>query len=621
MIYYYELAFLKSPLSPLTYKSDKNIEIGVKVSVKLARRKILSDAIVIKAVEKPSFKCVEISDISNLYYDKQMLETAKFISSYYVCSLGEALSLYVPHTQYSNLKDQKIDNNKHTLNCKIKLSCAQIKSFEFTKKNKTALLFSDTGSGKTEIYIKAINDTLQKEKQAVMLMPEISLTPQMQKRLEKIFGESIAIWHSKITKKKKSSILEKLATKEIKLIAGARSSLFLPYSSLGLIIVDEEHDESYKADSKPRINVKDISLFIGKKFDIQVILGSATPSITSYKKIPFIRNKETFFNTTKCIRFDESHLGINENILSSIKNTIKRNEQVIVFLPTRANFKYQVCNDCGKSLECPFCSVSLSLHKNYKALKCHYCNYTQAICTICPSCNGIVKNFRLGTAEVELILKDHFPQNNIEKFDRDTIKTDKNLRYILKRFNDKKIDILVGTQMLSKGHDYHNVTLAVILGIDSVLNMTSYKSREKALSLALQIAGRSGRKGKGEVLIQTKNKEFFEKYLYNNNYEEFLDEELEYRKDMYPPFVRLARVIFSHKNAFLAKEQLNKYVDIFSKLENGIKLVGFGESGIFKIANKYRYELLLRSSNTKALLNTLHCIDSPIASIDMDTLF
>ena len=469
--------------------------------------------------------------------------------------------------------------------------------------------------------MKNIQDVLASGKQVVMLMPEISLTPQMQKRLEKVFGNTIVIWHSKISKKKKSLILERLVKKEIRLIAGARSALFLPYSNLGLIIVDEEHDESYKSDKKPRINVKDLSLYMGKKFNIQVILGSATPSINSYIKVPFIRNTQTYFETTKSVKFDESQLGINDNILEAIGQTLDNEHQVIVFLPTRANFKYQICSDCGKSLECPFCSVSLSLHKNYKALRCHYCNYTQAISDICPSCNGIVKNFRLGTAEVELLLNEFFRDKIIKRFDRDSVKTDKELRTILQDFDNQKIDILVGTQMLSKGHDYHNVALAVVLGIDSIYNMASYKSREKALSLTLQISGRSGRKGEGEVLIQTKNREFFEKYLLKNNYEEFLEEELEYRKGLYPPFVRLARVVFSHQNASLAQEQLYKYVNLFQNLTNNVELIGFKECGIFKISNKYRYELLLRSDDVKALLNTLHSIKCNIASIDMDTLF
>jgi len=617
-MFYYQLAFLNSPLNLLTYQSNKKIKVGTKVAVQLAKRKLLSLAVVVDIVDKPNFECVNINQIYDEYYDFMMLKTAQFISSYYVCSFGEALSLYIPHITTSNNLQNNIFKEKNKI--EITLSSEQRKSYDFIQKNKIALLFNDTGSGKTEIYMKVIFDILKQNKQAVMLMPEISLTPQMEKRLKKVFGDSVAIWHSKITKKKKSLILEALFNNKIRLIAGARSALFLPYNNLGLIVVDEEHDESYKADKKPRINVKDIALYIGKKFDIQVILGSATPSMTSYTKIPFIRSTKTYFDTTKYIKFDNSNLGINDTIIQNIDNTLKNKNQIIVFLPTRANFKYQICQDCGKSCECPFCSVGLSLHKNNKILKCHYCNYTQKIIETCQYCGGLVKNFRLGTAEVQEILKNIFPTKIIKIFDRDNIKTNTELKNILKQFNDNKIDILVGTQMLSKGHDYHNVTLAIILGIDSILNMTSYKSRENALSLTLQIAGRSGRKGFGEVLIQTKNVDFFKYYL--NDYEKFIKNELTYRKDLYPPFVRLAKVIFSHKNALLAKRQLNKYVDIFQHIsQQDVQLVGFGECNVFKIANKYRYELLLRSKNTKALINFLHFIDTPLATIDMDANF
>ncbi len=407
---------------------------------------------------------------------------------------------------------------------------------------------------------------------------------------------------------------------DIKIIAGARSALFLPYKDLGVIIVDEEHDESYKADNKPRLNVKDISIYMGKKYNIQVVLGSATPSINSFAKVPYIRVKDTFHTTNKIYSYDNSNLSLNDTILSKIDGVIKNKKQVIVFLPTRANFKYQVCSSCGKTVECPFCSVSLSLHKYNKALVCHYCNYTQAIPEFCPSCKvGHIANFRLGTAEVTTQLQEIFPNIVVESFDRDSVKTTKVLKKKLKDFNDQKIDILVGTQMLSKGHDYHNVTLAVILGIDSILNMTSYKVREKALSLTLQIAGRSGRNGEGEVLIQTKNKEFFQEFIEQKDYEEFLKDELECRAEIYPPKVRLAKVVFSHKNGFLAKEQLDKEIQRVLGFQN-IELIGFKECAIFKIANKYRYEMLLRSKNTNALLSYLHSIDTPIASIDMDSL-
>ncbi|MGB5866474.1 MAG: primosomal protein N', partial [Arcobacteraceae bacterium] len=530
---FYEVTLLNTPLDNLTYNSEEEIKTGTLVEVSLQQRKKLLKAVVVKKVEKPSFKCRNIELITEYYYDTKMLETASFISKYYVCSLGEALSVYTPF-----YKIEKIEDDVDTV-CDIELSANQQKAYNFIQQNTISLLFANTGSGKTEIYIKTIEKVLLENKQALLLLPEISLSPQMEQRLTKVFGEKIAIWHSKIQKKTKETIIENLLSGKVKIIAGARSALFLPYENLGLIIVDEEHDDSYKADNKPRLHVKDLSIYIGKKYNTQVVLGSATPSLSSFHKIPYFRLKETFFESEKRISFLNSNLALDDTIINKIKNTLEQNNQAIVFLPTRANFKYQICKECGDAIECPFCSVSLSLHKKLNALQCHYCNYTQAIPKNCPSCTtGVIESFRLGTAEVYEQLQKIFPHKVVAKFDRDSIKTNTALKKVLKEFNDKKIDILVGTQMLSKGHDYHNVTLAVVLGIDSVLNMTSYKVREKALSLLIQIAGRSGRKGFGEVLIQTKNEDFFHNYLEVSDYEDFLKDELKQRVDLYPPYLR-----------------------------------------------------------------------------------
>lgn len=615
-MYFYELALLKSPLENLTFQSEEEIKIGTKVLIKLKQRKAFDEAVIIKIVEKPDFKCTDISEITSEFYDEKMLEIASFISTYYVCSLGEALSIYNPFDK--NIKQLL---NEEKFDSKIVLSSLQEKAKEFLKEKKQALLFANTGAGKTEIYIKIIEECLNSGKQAVLLMPEISLTPQMQKRLEKVFAKSVAIWHSKITKKKKVQILQGLQEGSIKLIAGARSALFLPYSDLGVIVVDEENDDSYKSDSKPRFHTKDLSIYIAKKYNLQLILGSATPSSSSFFKIPFFRLDETYHKTNKAYSFEDSDMNLSPKILNKIETTINSQNQVIVFLPTRANFKYQICTTCGKSVECPYCSVSMSLHKNDLALKCHYCGYTQQIPNSCPSCKtGIIHNLRVGTAQIEEELKAIFPQKNIKRFDRDEIKTENQLKTILNDFNSGKIDILVGTQMLSKGHDYHNVKLAVVLGIDSVLNMNSYKAREKALSLLIQISGRSGRSGFGEVIIQTKNQEFFDYYLNESNYEEFLQSELEFRKDLYPPYLKMAKVTFSHTNGLKVKDEMDFYVKLFKQNKN-IEVVGFGQSPIFKIANKYRYEIILRSNNVKVLLQTLHSINSVNASIDMDTIY
>ena len=614
--YYFEISLLKSPLANLTYQSNIDISIGQKVKITLANRKKELFGVVIKKVQKPNFKTKEIVDITTQIYNSKMIQTAEFISKYYICSLGEALGVFTPFDL--NIKQ---NNNHIKIDSNIQLSKEQTDAFLFTQNHKQSLLFANTSSGKTEIYIKAIEKVINQNKQALLLIPEISLSPQIEQRLKKVFKDTIAIWHSKIQTKTKLKIVEQLQEGKIKIIAGARSALFLPYTDLGLIVVDEEHDDSYKSEQKPRLNVKDLSIYISSKFDTQTILGSATPSLSSFYKIPYFRLKKTYFESKKNIIFQDRPLELNQQIIDQIEQTLNNNKQIIIFLPTRANFKYQICKECGLAVECPFCSVGMSLHKNSNALKCHYCNYTQAIPQICPSCKtGTIENYRLGTAEVYTQLAKIFPKHTIGKFDRDSIKTNKELKSILKQFNQHKIDILVGTQMLSKGHDYHNVSLAVVLGIDSVLAMTNYKVREKALSLLIQIAGRSGRKGFGEVLVQTKNSEFFHHYMQIGDYEDFLKDELKRRVDLYPPYKRLARVIFSHKNHQIAKTELNKYINLLQNY-NKIELIGFGECSVFKIANRYRYELLIRSNDINALLNSLHSINSPIASIDMDTLY
>ncbi|PRM90331.1 primosomal protein N' [Aliarcobacter cryaerophilus] len=613
---YYEVAILKSPLQNLTYQSEEIIENGSLVEVILAKRKNPNLAVVIKKVDKPDFKCSVILTIKDEFYSDFMLEIADFVSKYYICSMGFALSLFQAFNKNICYENFSTDYKKE-----INLSSFQQEAKSFLDSKKQALLFAKTGAGKTEIYIKTIKEVLKQGKQAVFLMPEISLTPQMEKRLVEVFDSSVAIWHSKVTIKRKKEILLKLQNGEIKLIAGARSALFLPYRNLGLIVVDEEHDNSYKSDTNPKYNAKDLAIFISKKFDLRLILGSATPSLNSFYKIPYFELDKTFYETKKSYIFENSNQNISEKTIQLIKKNIENKNQTIVFLPTRANYKHQICFDCGKSVECPFCSVSMSLHKNDLALKCHYCGFAQKIPEFCPSCKtGIVRNHRVGTAQIEEILKNEFPNSVIKRFDKDSINSEKSLKKILDEFNENKIDILVGTQMLSKGHDYHNVKLAVVLGMDSLLNMSSYKARENALSLLFQISGRSGRNGFGEVIIETKNEDFFRYYLEESNYKEFLKSELEFRKDLYPPFVKLARVILSSTNGLKVKDELQEIVKDL-KNNKDIEVVGFGECAIFRIANKYRYEVIIRSKDIKALLKSLHYLKSSNISIDMDTIY
>ncbi len=602
-----------SPLGALTYQSKTPIQIGTKVSVKLRNRVLFG--VVILQRDKPNFKTNSLLEITAFRYAPKQILLAKFISSYYICSLGDALNLMLAYDT-SYLNSQPISSVSYE--SKIKLSSIQNSALSFLNKYKVSLLFGDTGSGKTEIYMKDFERTIAEGKRSIFLMPEISLTPQMSKRLEEHFGESVVMWHSKLTPKKKKEALAKIYSGEAKIIAGPRSALFLPIEDLGLIVVDEEHDDSYKSSSRPRYNARDIAIYMGKLYDINVVLGSATPSLGSYVKFPHFRLKGGHFSAKKSFMYEKNVETLSPLILHHLEDTLVKKEQSIVFLPTRANFKYLICQDCGHTIKCEFCSVGMSVHQHSRALKCHYCNFTQAIPQVCPECHSAhLTSSRLGTAEAVQNIQELFVNAVVEQFDRDVITTANKLKKALKRFNDKKSDILVGTQMLSKGHDYHGVTLAVVLGMDNMLNMSDYRAREKALSSLIQVAGRSGRAKDAQVIIQTFNEDFFKEYI--EKYEEFLESEKEFRKELYPPYKKLCRILFSDKNGLKAREEMQKMRDGLTAFRE-VEIVGAGKCAIEKVANKYRFEILLRSDKSTDIIKAIRATKVDLAEIDMDPI-
>ncbi|MBL0703470.1 MAG: primosomal protein N' [Sulfurospirillum sp.] len=606
---FYLISILNSPLSPLVYICEEELKQGNIVEVTLKSKSCLG--VVVSKTKKPEFTCSNIDSIKDDYFCKSAFGLAEFISQYYVCSLGDALNLFIPMTKNSLHVD---------VSCKtdIILSIEQQKAYDFIQKHDRSLLFGDTGSGKTEVYIKAIEKTINQGKKAIFLMPEIGLTPQTKKRLKDSFGDRIEIWHSKVNKKKKNEILKALHVGDISVIAGTRSALFLPITKLGLIVVDEEHDDSYKSNQRPRYNARDLALLFAKRKNAKIVLGSATPSLGSFKNLPKYRLKGTYFKSKKVIHFENDNNKFSDSMVKKISEHLKKDSQVIVFLPTRANFKYITCQECGEKVLCPHCSVGMSLHLNSNALKCHYCNFTQAIPKVCPNCNSThMYSSRIGTAEVVKRLQNIFSTKVIEKFDHDEVKTQKKLKKKLNDFNEKKIDVLVGTQMLAKGHDYHGVGLSVIIGIDTILNLPDFRARERAMSLLLQVAGRSGRKGLGEVYIQTQNRDFFEDFF--EDYESFLNDELYYRDKFYPPYKKLLKILVSHVRDEKASQILNEVVKIASQFSK-VEVVGYGKANIEKIANKYRYNMLLRSSNAKELLKFAHSCKHLKVEIDIDPL-
>jgi primosomal protein N' (replication factor Y) len=390
----------------------------------------------------------------------------------------------------------------------------------------------------------------------------------------------------------------------------------VPFENLGLIIVDEEHDDSYKSINNPRYNARDIAVYMGQKIGAKVLLASATPTPSSYHKYPVIRLKKPYIHTKKTYQFIGGN-DITSEIISALRQVHQKGEQSLVFVPTRANFKYLYCSSCGKTHTCPYCSVGMALHREKRLLKCHYCNFTQSIIQECSFCGAspLLSN-RIGTQEAIEQIQSQLPDIKIEQFDKDSITTPTKLKKALKNFAEKKSDILLGTQMLSKGHDYANITLSVITGVDYILGLCDYRARERAMSLVTQIAGRSGRAKEATILIQTNNQEFFQSYL--NDYEDFIKDELEFlRIASYPPYAYLARVLISNKDdSKAAKMTLDLTTKL--KLHTNIEIVGSGKAPIEKIANKYRYHILLKSHQRVSLLQALRDIYTPSRDIQID---
>ena len=607
-MHYYEVALLKSSAPLLTYSSKESVSFGSIVKVPLKSSSKL--AVVLKEVQEPEFNTQDILELTKNYYKDWQLEVAKFIQNYYFSSFGEAISLFYP---FQNLDKVEIEYKKSNL---PKLTKLQEKALKEIESKNLSLLFGVTGSGKTEIYIHLINQALTQNKTAIVLMPEIALTPQITKRVQSYFGDIVAPWHSKITKKKREEILNSIASGKVKVVIGARSALFLPLDNLGLIVVDEEHDDSYKAMSRPRYNAKDLAIYIGKKLGTKVLLGSATPLVSDYKKFEVIRLKKPYKEAKKEYKFIATE-EINFEVLNAIKWTVSKGEQALIFVPTRANFKYLVCSNCGKNQNCPFCSIGMSLHRKRKALVCHYCNYTQAIPKLCQFCNTeSLTTQRVGTAEVKELIENEIDSAKIEQFDADTITTGNKLAKALDRVNRGESNIIVGTQMLSKGHDYPEITLSVITGLDYIVAMGDYRAKERAIALLHQIAGRSGRNKDAQILIQSAQPDFFIPYL--RDYEDFIKEELEFREGFYPPEQNLARLLIANRDYNKAKDKTDESVNILKQLKN-IELVGAGLAPIERIANKWRFSILLRSQSKKSLLEALHIfMNDRDIEIDMD---
>lgn len=493
------------------------------------------------------------------------------------------------------------------------------------KENKTTLLHGVTSSGKTEVYVRLIEDCIQTGKQALYLLPEIALTTQLIGRLQEYFGEKVSVYHSKYSVQERVEVWNNVVAQKPKaqIVIGARSSLFLPFSNLGLIIVDEEHEGSFKQfDPAPRYHARDAAIVLARLHNSKILLGSATPSIETFNNAR--TGKYGYANITRRYgdvlmpeieivdikeqsrkRRMKGHFS--ERLLEEITETLEVGEQVILFQNRRGYAPIVECTTCGHSPQCPNCDVSLTYHQFKKQLRCHYCSHHMALQESCQACGSSTLDTKgFGTEQVEQELHELFPEAKVGRMDLDTTRGKHGYERIITAFEQQELDILVGTQMLTKGLDFRNVNLVGIMIADSLLNFPDYRAHERSFQLLTQVAGRAGRtKKRGKVIIQSYNPHHqILKQVSTNDYEEMFKEQLYEREQYkYPPSNRIIKITFKHKEY----NKLNEAAEWFSKaLRNafGGNVLGPEFPPVARIRNQYLKNILVKIDSKQSLAQT-----------------
>jgi primosomal protein N' (replication factor Y) len=503
-----------------------------------------------------------------------------------------------------------------TLNEEQKYACEDI----LNSKNKVFLLHGVTGSGKTEVYMNVIEHYRKKNKQSIVLVPEISLTVQTIERFKKRFGNKIAVFHSKLGKKEKFIQWNKVYNNEVDVIIGARSAIFAPVKDLGAIIIDEEHEESYVSSTSPKYDTIEVAIRMSVILNARVVLGSATPSLNTYSMV--LKNQVELLELNQRAKNSEmpdveiidmskeldkgNNTIISEKLYESIRLSLGKKEQVILFLNKRGYSGFVSCKKCGYVARCEHCDVSMTYHMKGNVLKCHYCGRTRKMTYTCPKCGSDkIEQFSAGTQQVENLVKKLFPKANTARMDVDSMSGKFSYENIYNDVKDRKIDILIGTQMLAKGFDFPEVTTVGVLSADALLNLPFYNSSEKTFQLITQVSGRAGRGSKkGKVFIQTYEPEnYIINAAKNNDYELFMKEELHLRKEFaFPPFINIINICVISKNEELAVKTANeKYNELQIKVKDMVKersvlLYRPIPHSIYKINDEYRINLFLKVS-------------------------
>lgn len=510
----------------------------------------------------------------------------------------------------------------------VKLNLEQekvVNNVEFNKFN-SYLLYGVTGSGKTEVYMELISRVISNNKTAIMLVPEISLTPQIVDRFVTRFGSDIAILHSGLSVYEKYDEYRKIMLGKVKIVVGARSAIFAPLKNIGIIVIDEEHTNTYKQDNNPRYHARDVAMLRGKYHNCPVVLGSATPSLESFArackgvyKLLTLTKRAGVSKLPDVKIVDMKNEVRNGNfILSSVlvekvEDRLKKNEQVILLLNRRGYSSMLTCRDCGMVIKCPNCDISLTYHKSSNTNRCHYCNYSVKNIAVCPQCGSSnMKDYGLGTEKLEEELNKIFNARVI-RMDMDTTSKKGMHEKIINDFGEHKYDILLGTQMIAKGLDFPMVTLVGVINADSSLNVPDFRSAEVTFDLLSQVSGRAGRgNSPGEVIIQSYNPEHYSIVCAKkHDYYGFYKEEMKIRKMLgYPPYFYITVVNITSKDYNIGFSEANKIGNYLRKnLRGDTKILGPSMANVFKINNIYHYQCIIKYKYDNKLSEVLTKID------------
>lgn len=590
-------------------------------------------------------------DIENgmLKSDKQ-IRILNFIKDNEGCSISEieaftdcsrAIVNTLIKNEYLELVEKKVErnplNSKEVNNTKkLKLTDEQQEAFNKVSdsidnnKYEQFLLYGVTGSGKTEVYLQLIDKVIKKDKSAILLVPEISLTPQMLERFISRFGkETIAVLHSKLSIGERHDEWERIKEEKAKIIIGARSAIFAPVKKLGIIIIDEEHDSSYKSEASPKYNAKEVAKKIAKEEKIPLLLGSATPDLITFynaketKKITLLELTKRANNSNlpkvEIVDLKQELANGNRSMLSrdlyeAIEKNLNDKLQTILFLNRRGYSTFIMCRNCGYTVKCKNCNISMTYHSYENKLKCHYCGYEEKLVKTCPECGSDkIRYFGTGTQKLEQEIHKQFPNAKTIRMDVDTVTKKNSHEEILNKFKNEDIDILIGTQMVVKGHHFPKVTLVGVIAADSSLNIDDYRATERTFQILTQVAGRAGRENlPGKVIIQSYNPENFSiQNAQKQNYEEFYETEIALRKQLkYPPFCDIIIIGF---NSISEKEIIKVSNFAYEYLNKNLKTEEFKifkpmPSPIDKIQNKYRWRIIIKGNmneNANEVLNQL----------------